>query len=89
MVLEEVNGIHFGAKEEGDAENMRQRLLAIHGRPGLRKCSLKKIILIIILRGVFEEPFAPTGLWRLKNKNKILLGIYLLAVAHPAVSAHV
>lgn len=53
MVLEEVNGIHFGAKEEGDAENMRQRLLAIHGRPGLRKCSLKKIILNYNSKGGF------------------------------------
>ena len=29
-MVEEVNGIHFEAKEEGDAENMRQRLPAIH-----------------------------------------------------------
>ena len=33
-MVEEVNGIHFEAKEEGDAENMRQRLPAIHERAG-------------------------------------------------------
>ena len=44
MVLEEVNGIHFGAKEEGDAENMRQRLLAIHGQACASVHYKKKIL---------------------------------------------